>query len=250
MSSPSPATAGPTVLRRPSSLPPTARQNDYFGNSVAIDGNTIVVGAETANAAYVFDIVAWHDIAEKGDTSHIVRRLTNDIEHTFLVRAVNANGTGPPSDSKAATPVEAAYAPARPRNFSATQTGIGEVELTWDAHRYPLTVTGYEYNQDAGGGSSWTDIDGSDSSTVSHTVTGLTKGTTYTFAVRAANSSSAGSTESDSQSVDYRRRTGGPRLIRRRSGRHPSAARLGKPRRFDHIRVRVPAGGRRLETNP
>ena len=174
---------------------------DYFGNSVAIDANTIVVGAETANAAYVFDIVAWHDIAEKGDTSHIVRRLTNDIEHTFLVRAVNANGTGPPSDSEAGTPKAAAYAPARPRNFSATQTGIGEVELTWDAHRYPLTVTGYEYNQDAGDGSTWTDIDGSDSSTVSHTVTGLTKGTTYTFAVRAANSSSAGSTESDSQSV-------------------------------------------------
>ncbi len=169
---------------------------DYFGNSVAIDGDTIVVGAETANAAYVFDIVAWDDIAEGGDTSHIVRRLTNDIEHTFRVRAVDGAEASDPSDYVSETPKAAAYAPARPRNFSAVRTGVGKVELTWDAHPYPLTVTGYQYTSD---GSTWSDISGSDSSTISHTVTGLSAETTYTFAVRAVNSSSAGSTESDSR---------------------------------------------------
>ena len=73
------------------------------------------------------------------------------------------------------------------------------MELTWDVHRYPLTVTGYEYNQDDGGGPSRSIIPGSDSSTVSHTVTSLTAVPTYTFAVRAVNS--AGSTESDSRSL-------------------------------------------------
>ena len=175
-----------------------AADNDRFGSSVAIDGDTVVVGAQNNDTAYVFDIVDWEDIAgsNAATNSHIVRRLTNDTEHTFRVRAVNTVGASGPSDSVSETPKAAAYPPARLRNFSATQTGIGEVELTWDAHRYPLTVSGYEYNQDGG---DWNAITGSDSSTHSHTVTGLTKGTTYTFAVRAVNG--AGSTDSDSRSV-------------------------------------------------
>ncbi len=175
--------------------------NDRFGSSVAVDGGTVVVGAQNNETAYVFDIVDWEDIAgsNAATKSHIVRRLTNNIEHAFRVRAVNTFGASDPSDYVSETPKAAAYPPARPRNFSATQTGDGEVELTWDAHRYPLTVTGYAYYQDAGGGPNWTDIDGSDSSTVSHTVTGLITVPTYTFAVRAVNG--AGSTESDSRSL-------------------------------------------------
>ena len=180
--------------------------NDSFAYSVAIDGDTIVIGTENNDAAYVFDIVDWEDIADSdaATTSHIVTGLTNDIEHTFRVRAVNAAGVSVPSDSVSETPAAASYAPARPLNFSAVQTGIGEVELTWDAHRYPLTVTGYEFKQDNG---SWTDILGSDSSTVSHTVTDLSEGVTYTFAVRAVNGAKdslgnpIGYGVSDSQSV-------------------------------------------------
>ncbi len=176
-------------------------RNDRFGSSVAIDGDTVVVGAQINDAAYVFDIVDWEDIAgsNAATTSHIVTGLTNDIEHTFRIRGVNAIGAGAPSDSVSETPENAANAPARLLNFSATQTGESEVELTWDAHRYPLSVTGVAYSQDDGGGPSWTDIDGSDSSTVSYTVTGLSEGVTYTFAVSAINST--GSTESDSRSV-------------------------------------------------
>ena len=173
--------------------------NDRFASSVAVDGDTIVVGAGNNDAAYVFDIVDWEDIAvsNAATNSHIVRRLTNDTEHTFRVRAVVGAEASAPSDYVSETPKAAAYAPARPRNFSVTQTGDGEVELTWDAHGYPLTVTGYEFTQD--GGSNWTAIADSDSSTDSYTITGLTVGNVYTFAVRAVNG--AGSTESDSRSV-------------------------------------------------
>ena len=172
--------------------------NHDFGSSVAIDGDTVVVGAENNDTAYVFDIVDWEDIADSdaATTSYIVTGLTNDIDHTFRVRAVDGTEASDPSVSVAGTPKAASYAPARPLNFSATQNGIGEVELTWDAHRYPLTVSGYEYNRDGG---NWNAITGSDSSTHSHTVTGLTKDITYTFAIRAVNG--AGSTESDSRSV-------------------------------------------------
>ena len=188
--------------------------NDNFGYSVAIDGKTVVIGALNEEAAYVFDVVAWDDIADSGaaTTSHIVRGLTNGIVHTFRVRAVNRVGEtvveSVPSDSVSETPTAADYAPARPANFSARQTGVGQVELTWDAHRYALTVTGYDYSQDDGGGPRWPPISGSDSGTDSHTVTGLTAGVTYTFAVRAVNNAvdSGGvdigtGASSDSQSV-------------------------------------------------
>ena len=172
--------------------------NHDFGSSVAIDGDTVVVGAENNDTAYVFDIDDWADIAgsNAATTSHIVTGLTNDIEHIFRVRALDGAKASDPSDSVAGTPKAASYAPVKLLNFFAAQTGDGKVEMTWDAHRYPLTVSGHEYKQDNG---SWTTISGSDSSTHSHTVTGLTKGTTYTFAVRAVNG--AGSTESDSRSV-------------------------------------------------
>ncbi len=142
----------------------------------------------------------WTDITGSGaeTTSHIVRRLTNGTEHTFRVRAVNAAGESDASEV-AATPEAASNAPARPRNFSAAQTGVRQVELTWDPHLYPLTVTGYQYIQDDGSGPNWTDIPDSDSSTDSYIVAGQAEGVTYTFQVRAVNGD--GSTKSDSRSV-------------------------------------------------
>ena len=173
--------------------------NDNFGYSVAIDGNTVVIGAPNKDAFYVFDVAAWDDIADSKatTTSHIVTGLTNGIEHTFRVRAVNSGGASDPSDSVSETPTAAVYAPARALNFSARQTGVGQVELTWDAHRYPLTVVAYEFTQD--NGTNWTHIAGSDSGTNSHTITGLGAGD-YTFAVRAVNNAGMGAS-SDSQSI-------------------------------------------------
>ena len=192
-------------------ISPDISADDKFGTSVAVDDGTFVVGsigedldsATNAGAAYVFDLVFWGDIAgsKAGTTSHIVTGLTNDIEHTFRVRGVNVKGASAPSVSMSETPKAASYAPARPRNFSALQAaGVGKVEFKWDAHLYPLTVAGYEYSQDAASDTPiWTAIAGSNSSTDSHTVTGLMEGATYTFAVQAVNG--AGSTASDSRSV-------------------------------------------------
>ena len=77
--------------------------NHDFGSSAAIDGDTVVVGAEGKDsgegAAYVFDIVDWEDIADSdaATTSYIVTGLTNDIDHTFRVRAVDGDETSDPS---------------------------------------------------------------------------------------------------------------------------------------------------------
>ena len=164
-------------------------------------GNASITGYQYQQTVGDFG-ADWADILDSDamTTSHIVTGLTNDIDYNFRVRAVNTNGASDPTDPVEGTPKAALYAPVKLLNFSAAQTGDGEVELTWDAHRYPLTVTGYEYNQEYNqDGGDWDAITGSDSSTNSHTVIGLDKGTTYTFAVRAVNG--AGSTESDSRSV-------------------------------------------------
>ena len=130
----------------------------------------------------------WTDVpgSQADTTSHVVTGLTNETRYTFRVRAVNAGGEGDPSTERTAIPVAESSAPDKPTGFSAEQTGEGQVELTWKTAEARLTVTGYQYTAD--GGSSWTDISGSDSATVSYTVSDLTVGTTYTFAVRAVNS--------------------------------------------------------------
>ena len=183
-------------------------QNDRFGNSVAVDGDTVLVGAvgddSDKGSAYVLGTGEWADIAGSGagTISHIAKGLRNNVKHTFRVRAANAAGESDPlSDEKSATPVAATAAPAAPANFSAEQTGVGQVELTWDAHLDPLSVTGYEYNVDAGGGPSWKPIPDSGSSTVSHAINGLTIGSPpiqYAFAVRAVNSAALTASGSES----------------------------------------------------
>ena len=233
--------------------------NDHFGQSVAVDGNAIVVGADALNAtnksgsayaftkpagvwvdddepikltgsgttggdrfglsvaldrvavsegvyrltamvgsngqgdndqgaAYVYGIQDWNPInGSTGETtSHFATGLTNSLKHTFAVRAVNDGGASGPSNQASETPAAAASPPLKPRNFSAVQTGAGEVRLEWERSVQPLAVTGYEYTSD--GGSIWKSITGSDSTTVSYTVIDLEVGSTYTFAVRAVNS--------------------------------------------------------------
>ena len=171
--------------------------NDRFGNFVAVDGDTVLVGAvgddSDKGSAYVFGTGEWADIpgSGAGTISHIARGLRNNVKHTFRVRAVNAAGAGDASEADA-KPVAATFGPSRPADLTVTQTGVGQVRLAWTASTEPLTVRRYQYKQDDGGGfGAWIGIEGSDSSTVSHTVTGLSAGPpapTYTFTVGAVNS--------------------------------------------------------------
>ena len=68
--------------------------------------------------------------------------------------------------------------PKKPENFTTTP-GDTEVTLSWTA--IDADISGWEYRQDSGG---WTAITNSDKTTNSHTVTGLTNGTAYSFKVR------------------------------------------------------------------
>ena len=128
---------------------------DRFGLSVSVDGLTAMVGSNgqgsnSQGAAYLYDIAVWADIAgSTGETrSHFATGLTNGLEHTFAVRAVNDGGASVRSDQVSETPAGAASLPIKPRNFSAVQTGTDEVRLEWERSVQPLAVAGYRFIQD------------------------------------------------------------------------------------------------------
>ena len=80
----------------------------------------------------------------------------------------------------------AGWVPFAPAGLTA-QAGDGAVTLSW-TDPADDGVTGYQYRVSDDGGSTWSgwaDVDGADATTVSHTVTGLSNGTSYSFELRA-----------------------------------------------------------------
>ena len=147
--------------------------------------NVSITGYEVS----VDDGVTWSDIAASGatTTSHTVTGLTNGTAYTFKVRAVVTDSNDDPVDgaesaAAATTPVGA------PTGLSATP-GDGQVTLTWTDPEN-AAITKYQISSD---GVTWSDIAASGASTTSHTVTGLTNGTAYTFGVRAVVTDSSSS---------------------------------------------------------
>ena len=137
------------------------------------------------------DAKGWESV---GDVlSRRVTGLYNGRTYYFRVRAHNINGVGNGSNEASATP---AGPPVAPEPFN-VEPGNARVELTWfnpeddpDHPGYPSRnpIGSYEYSQDG----TWRSIPNSDASTRSHTVTGLTNGTTYEFRVAARNGAGRG----------------------------------------------------------
>ncbi len=117
------------------------------------------------------------------ETSAVVRNLENGISYTFQVRAVNAYGSGPHVETSAVVPIGAPTA-----GSLNARAGDTEVVLSWAGSASAgSTITGWQYRQRQGDGGygSWTDIANSGPATTTLTVTGLSNGIGYRFAVRA-----------------------------------------------------------------
>ena len=189
-----------------------AATGDRFGIALALDGDTALVAAprndandddddtgndvSDAGSAYVIGTSGWAKIPDTAAAirSQTVTGLTNNIKHTFAMRAVNASGNGPAST----VPGVPMPVPAAPVILSATP-GDGQIALTWDDPEDD-TITKYQYSTDyiinGGNGNngvaSFIDIPGSNATSSSYTVTGLANSTTYTLSLRAVNPSGNG----------------------------------------------------------
>jgi hypothetical protein len=121
-------------------------------------------------------------IVQTGSTSPIIiGGLTNGTPYTFTVKATNVVGDGPVSTSSVS--VIPAGVPGKATGVTAV-AGNGQATITFVE---PLsdggsTITGYTVYSNNGG----TDSNAS-STNLSHVVTGLANGTTYTFTVVAQN---------------------------------------------------------------
>ena len=90
----------------------------------------------------------------------------------------------------------AATAPDAPGNLAASPgADAGTMVLTWEtpwANGRDIRKFQARYAEGSSAGGTWADISGSDGETTTHTVTGLTAGTQYTFEVRAVNANGDG----------------------------------------------------------
>ena len=89
-----------------------------------------------------------------------------------------------------------AKAPERPPNLTATPRGTDSMDLAWTtpwANGSDITSYDVRYTMGTTIGGTWTEIEDSDATTTSHTITGLTAGDTYTFQIRAVNGEGNGS---------------------------------------------------------
>ena len=128
--------------------------NDRFGSSVAVDGDTVVVGApgdddngSSSGSVYVYyEVSDWTAVLDSGSgdtnaTSYTVTGLTSGAAYDFRIRAVNAFAEGAASDIVTVN-VEP---PAKPTGLAAA-AGDTQASLTWDDPSNS-SITGYEYLQ-------------------------------------------------------------------------------------------------------
>jgi len=133
----------------------------------------------------------WATKVDKGsaDRSHKFEGLTNDVLHTFKIRAVNSEGTGE-EKSVTATPVAAdtTTVPGVVATFTAV-AGNGQVALSWTAPSDTggLDITGYHVTRN-----DWVSHVEKTAIEFEHTFGELTNGTQYTFKIRALNSKGLG----------------------------------------------------------
>jgi len=120
------------------------------------------------------------------DRSFTITGLTNGTAVTVRIRAENSGGDSA-YVTVSATPVAMLAVPGVPTSLQAV-AGDGEVTLSWSAPSSGGAVATYEVQHRTGSGS-WTEVTGITGT--SHTVTGLTNGTSYQFQVRARNASGA-----------------------------------------------------------
>jgi fibronectin type 3 domain-containing protein len=150
----------------------------------ASDGGSPVTGYNLY-AGTTPDFTGKPPLGKVTGTAVTVTGLVNGTIYYFMVTAVNGVGEGPGAEVRA-VPLTV---PTAPTGLTAVP-GNGQVALSWAAPASDggSPVTGYIiYQGTSPGGETGTPVKGSPVTATSHTVTGLTNGTTYYFKVVAVN---------------------------------------------------------------
>ena len=134
---------------------------------------------------------AWSQVLDLTGTSYTITGLSAGTGYEVQVRATNSLGDSGWSTSGTAT--TATTVPSAPAAPTVTAASSSSVEVDWDAPTEDggTTVTGYDVQYRASGGSTWTQID--NLTATETTITSLSSDTTYEVQVRAQNSNGEGS---------------------------------------------------------
>ena len=133
------------------------------------------------------------------NSTHIrVQGLTDGKNYWFRVRWIwPDNSLGIPSATLVAIPINN---PSAPTGLIATASGT-QVALNWD-QTTEKAVTGYDIEQSTDGGNNWTVVTANTGSSSSgYLINNLTRGTTYTFRIKALAFGGGKSDYSDATSV-------------------------------------------------
>ena len=138
----------------------------------------------------------WTDqVANTGNanTTYAHTGLTAGTTRHYRVSAINANGTGVPSNVDSAT--TGTTVPGAPTGLTATASGTTQIDLSWTAPASTggSAITGYKIEVSANGTSGWTDqVANTGNANTTYAHTGLTAGTTRHYRVSAINANGAG----------------------------------------------------------
>ena len=147
----------------------------------------------------------WVALDAIGDSPYtaVLTGLINGQSYDVMVRAVTADGVTPASGGVVASPTPPPPGVPHGVTQGIPTAGNASATLTWSA---PNTggspITGYEVQVNGG---AWTALvpAGSATDPFSSTVTGLTNGTSYTFVIRATNSTGPGALSNPQTSTPY-----------------------------------------------
>ena len=193
------ATTDATVPGAPSGLTATASGTtaiDLSWTAPASTGGSAITGYKIEVAP---DGTSWTDLV--ADTSNTTTTyahtgLTEGDTRHYRISAINANGTGDPSnvDSATAGATTTATAPGAPTGLTATASGTTAINLSWTAPGSTggSAITGYKIEV-APDGTSWTDLVADTSNTTTtYAHTGLTAGDIRHYRVSAINAIGTG----------------------------------------------------------
>ncbi|MCY4421488.1 MAG: fibronectin type III domain-containing protein, partial [Acidimicrobiaceae bacterium] len=129
------------------------------------------------------------DAATTGALPYTISSLVNGTSYEVQVRAVNADGDGPWSDSATATPRTVPAAP----DALAAAPGDEQLEVSWSAPADGgSAITSYDVRYSGDSGMNWTEVDAATAGALSYTVSPLVNGTSYEVQVRAVNAAGDG----------------------------------------------------------